>query len=190
MRDDLRTLRRSFRRGRALHFGVRRARLGAFLGSGGRCFSSGDGGFGDAQRFHARFLDARGFRGGGGLLRRELRGGFGGGGGNGRVLLGGGLDVGRLATAANRLADGGLGDGLWSRSRRRGGSRATATRGRRGSGLRFRTHTLLTLPACPDASDLVVREHAQMAANRNIHLSKNRDYFFGRHSELVGQLTD
>ena len=113
--------------------------------------------------------------------------GFGGRGDGGRLLFGGGLHVGRLAAPANGFAGRGHdGSGTGSGTARR----ATTTCGRRGRRLLLGANALLALPARADASDLVVGEHAHVAANGNVHLPKKRDDFFGGHREFVRQLTD
>jgi hypothetical protein len=57
------------------------------------------------------------------------------------------------------------------------GRGTTAARRHCRSGLFFSARTLLTLPARTHSCDLVVREQTQMTANRNVHLTKQRNDF-------------
>ena len=165
---------------------VRRAER-LLLGGG---FGGGGGGFDITRSASIRsLLGASRLGGGGGVLRgRFFAAALGGGSGDGGLFVGGGLHVGGLATPAHRFADCRLGC-RFRRGHGRGGGATATRRGRRGS-LSLGAHALLPLPSCADASDLVVGEHTQMAADGHVHLTKKCDDFFGGHAELVGQLTD
>jgi hypothetical protein len=144
-------------------------------------------GFLCAERFHADRLEARCLGGDRFLLRRQCGGGFRRGGHGGRMLFGGGGDVGSFAPAPDWFLV-----SSWNGFRHDfdDGARATASRRRRRRRLLFSADALLTFPASADASDLVVGEHAHVAANGNVHLPKKGNNFFGGHREFVGQLTD
>jgi hypothetical protein len=146
-------------------------------------------GFFGAQDRHARCLRAFCLGGRRLLLRGDFGRRLGGGGFSGGVLLGGSLNVGRLSASTNGRF---VGDYFRNRDRFDGnGCRRTATpRGRSGRGLFFGPSALLPLPSGTDASDLVVGEHAHVAADRNVHKPKKGDHFFGGNSEFVCQLTD
>src|SRR5690348_5761983 len=73
------------------------------------------------------------------------------------------------------------------RNRRRGG-RSAAARRHRGRGLLLGARALLTLPARADSRHLVVGEQTQMAANRNVHLTKERDHIVRRDSEFTSHV--
>jgi hypothetical protein len=110
-------------------------------------------------------LDARSF--GGGLfasLGRCLSGGRGG-----RLFFCRSLNVGGLSATPDRFGGSGRrhGSGFGRRGRR-----APAARRRGRCGLLFGAHALLALPSSPDACNLVVREHAHVAAKWNVHLTK------------------
>ena len=77
------------------------------------------------------------------------------------------------------------------RSRSRGGWRgrgriSPAARWRRR--LLFRTDALLALPSRADSRDLIVREQGEMAAHRDVHLAKQRDYVVAGYPELAGHV--
>ena len=119
------------------------------------------------------------------LLRRALCGGLRGAcGGDCGLLLGGGLHVGRLAAATDRLgADAAAGSGAGSGAAARRGDDARSARAQPAS----RRDALLALPARANARDLVVGEHAHMAANGNVHRPKKCDHFVGGDPEFVRQ---
>jgi len=156
-------------------------------------FGSSGGGFGlsarcllGSERFHPRGFDASRFRGGSLLSSRSFGGSLGRGRRGRSLLFGSGLNIGGFATAANRRVGrrrrcGGLGDGY---------RRASAASCRRRRRSLLGTNALLALPSRADAGDLVVAEHAHVAANGHVHLSKKCDHFFGRDPELIRQLTD
>jgi hypothetical protein len=139
------------------------------------------------EGFDACRLETRGFRRNCLLLGREGSGRFRGGRRCSSLLFGGGLHVGSLSTATDWFASGryGLGWGGFGR----GGASPTARRRRGGSRLLFGAHPLFPFPTRPDSRDLVVGEHAHVAANGNVHLPKKRYHFFGGHREFAGQLT-
>jgi len=155
---------RAFGGRRSRDFGVCRASL-SILGSSGSGFRLRGCRFLGTKRLDTSRFQSRRFGGDSLLLRsefrcdlRRLRSGSG-------LLLGGGLHVCRFSPATNGVRGRCHGLGNWLRNRR--GS--TTTRGWRGRGLLLRTNPLLALPASPDACDLVVGEHAHMAANGNVH---------------------
>jgi len=170
-------------------FGFRRPELGALFTLLGGGFSLGTRGFFGAQDRHASSLGALCLGGSGFLLRRGFGRGLRCGGFSGGVLFGSSLHVGRFTTATNRRV---VGDdfGHGSHFRRNGCRGATTTSRRCGCGLLFSAGALLPFPASADASDLVVGEHAHVAADRNVHEPKKGDHFFGWNSEFVRQLTD
>jgi hypothetical protein len=146
-------------------------------------------GFFGTQDRHARCLRAFCLGGRRLLLRGDFGRRLGGGGFSGGVLLGGSLNVGRLSASTNgRLIGDGFGDHDRLDGYCRGG--AATPRGGRWCGLFFGPSALLPLPSGTDASDLVVGEHAHVAADRNVHKPKKGDHFFGGNSEFVCQLTD
>ena len=133
------------------------------LGSGG--FLAHATVFFGTHQLGAFRLEARRF--GGGLFASVggcLRGGRGG-----RLLFGCSLNVGGLSATSDRFGGGGRrrGSGFW-----RSGGRAAAARRRGRCGLLFGAHSLLALPSSPDACNLIVREHAHVAAKWNVHLTK------------------
>jgi len=174
----------------ARDFGFGRAELVALfiLGSGGVC--RGSRGFLGAKRGHARRLDALGFGCRGLLLGGKFGRGLRGRRFGGRVLLSRSLHVRGLPAPTNRRVATFY---FWNRNRLSGdggdGS-AAATRGGRRRGLLFGASSFLSLPPGTNASDLVVGEHAHVASDRNVHMPKKGDHFFGQHSEFVCQLTD
>jgi hypothetical protein len=132
-----------------------------------RGFSGGASRFFGAQCFDANgFLTGRfgGHRfafGGGARL------GFRRCGGSRCMFLRRGLNIGSLAAPADGFSGGCRRCGRGCRLRNRG--TATAPCSRRGRRLLFGTNALFSLPSRPDASDLIVGEHAHVAANRNVH---------------------
>lgn len=175
--------------GGARDFRFTRSEFGTLFRLSRRGFGLGARGFLGAQNRHARRFSALGFGRGGLCLLHRLgrclrRGGFRGG-----MFLRGGLHVGGFAAPADRrFATNYFGNG--DRLRGNGGDRTTTARGRRRRSLLFGAGALLSLPASADASDLVVGEHAHVASDRNVHVPKKGDHFFGWNSELVCQLTD
>jgi hypothetical protein len=174
-------------RGRACCFDFRDSGFTLCCGGRGSCFGLGARGFFGAKRFDTGRLDARGFRGDCFLLRRECSGGFCRSGNGGRLLFRSGLDVRCLAATTYWLGAGHgrrFGDGL------RHGNAAATTCDRRRRRLLLSACALLALPAGPNSCNLVVGEHAHVAANGNVHLPKKREHFFGRHRKFAGQLVD
>jgi hypothetical protein len=171
-------------RGGPRRFQLDRSSLGCLRSCGS--FGLGKCGLFGAQRFDASGLEARGFSSECFLLCRKLCRGLCGSRRSGRLLLGSRLDIRRFPASSDgpitRNRDG-LGNGLGS------GNGSTPTRGRLRRRLSLGTDTLLAFPARPNACDLVVGEHAHVAANRNVHLPKKADDFIGGHCEFVCQLT-
>src|SRR6185503_5956116 len=152
----------------ARHFGFHRGALALFCR--GLCrFGLGASSFLETQRIHARGFLAGGFRGCRFTLGRGFRFSFSGRGGGCRLLFGGGLHVGGFAATADRRFAGGGGRRRGRDRRGFGGRRPTATCGRRRCGLLLGAHALFPLPAGANASDLIVGEHAHVAANGNVH---------------------
>lgn len=151
-------------------------------------FGLGACGLFSAERLHLCGFDAGCFS----SCRFCLGGGFGGrvrrGGSDRGLLLRGCLHVGGFSSTTN-----GFGGGGWRRRNGFGWSAhrcTTATRRRSGRGLLLSARAFIPLPSGTNSSDLVVGEHAHVAADRNVHLPEKCDHFFGRHRELVRQLTD
>ena len=161
-----------------------------FFGLDGRTFSLGPRGFLGTQDRHACCFGTLGFGGSGLSLLHRLgrclsRGGFRSG-----MFLRRGLHIGGFAAPADRrFAADCLGDRDGFGRHGRSGGPPTAC-GRCGRSLLFGAGALLSLPAGADASDLVVGEHAHVASDRNVHMPKKGDHFFGWNSEFVCQLTD
>jgi len=173
----------------ALDFGLATiaARFSSTLGGGGSCrLGLRTRRFLGAHRLDANCLDTRGLGGDRLLLRRVNGSGFGGGGTGRGMLFGGGLHIGRFAPSADRIAA----SGHRFEYRLRNDCRAPAARCGRGSRLFLGPNALFPLPPCTNASDLVVGEHAHVAANGYVHLPEKRDDFFRGHDEFVRQLTD
>jgi hypothetical protein len=143
----------------------------ALFGFRRRCLGGGPCRLLDAERFHSRGFDARGF--GRGSLLRSLRdrGSFGSGSMYRRLLLCRGGNVRSFATTTYRFTgdDRGRFRNWLGRGRCRG---PTTTCRRSGSRLLFGAGALLALPSRADASDLIVREQAHVTANGYVHRSK------------------
>jgi hypothetical protein len=151
---------------RAWNFSFDLASVAFLLGCFGS-FGSSAQRFLSAQRLDSFRFDACGFCSSSFLSGLRLRTRLFGGGGNSSLLFGGSLDVCSLTAAADRFSG-----GRRLRSRRRfgrGSGRAATTRRRCRSILLLGACSLLALPAGANAGDLVVREHAHVAANGNVH---------------------
>jgi hypothetical protein len=92
-------------------------------------------------------------------------------------------DLGAAAAANAPFSSGG---GNRFRSRRSG--RASSARGDGRRGLLFGAHALLAFPARSQPRDLIVGEQTQMAANRNVHLTKKPDYFVRRDTKFASHV--
>jgi hypothetical protein len=169
--------------------GFRRSEFGALFTLFGGGFGLCTRRFFSAQDRHARGLGAFRLGSRGFLLRGSFGSGLRCGSFSGGMLLSGGLHVGRLTATTDRRV---VGDDFGNRRyfRRNGCRGAAATSRRRRCGLLFCAGALFPFPASADASDLVVGEHAHVAADRNVHEPKKGDHFFGWNSEFVCQLTD
>lgn len=171
-------------------FRFTRSEFGTLFGLGSRGLGLGTRSFFGTQNRHACSFGALGFGGGGLCLLHRLGCCLSGGGFRSGMFLRGGLHVGSFAAPADRrFATDCLGNRDWLRRHGRSGGAPTAC-GRRGRSLLFGAGALLSLPASADASDLVVGEHAHVASDRNVHMPKKGDHFFGWNSEFVCQLTD
>jgi hypothetical protein len=102
-------------------------------------------------------------------------------------LGGSGSDIGGL-TASNAATRGGRGLG-WSRLR---GSRDRPAAPPGGGGCRgrrpFDPCALLPLPARAHPRDLVIGQHAQMAADGYVHRAEKLDHIIRRDAELAGHV--
>jgi hypothetical protein len=174
---------------RPRHFGLGRAELGTLLALFRRSLGLSARGFFGAQDRHARCFRSFCLGGGRLLLCGDFGRHLGGGGFGGGVFLGRGLNVGSFPASTNGRF---VGDRFGHRDRLDGycRGRAATPRGRSRRGLLFGPSALFPLPPGTDASDLVVGEHAHVAADRNVHKPKKGDHFFGGNSEFVCQLTD
>jgi hypothetical protein len=144
-------------------------------------------GFFRTQCFDSDGFDSCSFGGDGFLLGSEGSRSFGGGCNCSGLLLGGGLNVGSFPTTTDWFR---VADGCWLGDWLRDGD-ATPTAGRRRRRRLFLCAcALFSLPTCSDACNLVVGEHAHVAANGNVHLPKKCEHFVGRHREFAGQLVD
>jgi hypothetical protein len=144
-------------------------------------------GFFGAQCFEARSLETRSFGGERLLLRGQFCRRLSRTGRRSCLLFSRRLNVGGLSPTPDRPAVRGywLGDRHWFRR----GGRPTATCHWRGSRLLLCAIALLALPSSANAGDLVVGEHAHMAANRNVHLAEKAHHLVRGHTEFVCQFT-